>query len=146
MSTPRQEQQRAARDAAAQAQEDLAYTPPPRDSLFPSEYSYFLDDDGLLLLTVRQWSDADDVMADFMTTVEVVDAWDPTGTSRHMIASMDCTNHGTIHFHDEIRDPDHEGRETYMPLRSGQDILDYHEHALEAFIEYAERLYRHVRR
>lgn len=58
------------------------------------------------------------------------------------IASLDCKHHGTIHVHDERRDPEHSSRIDLIQLRSEEDLVTYHERALREFLEYARRRLR----
>ena len=116
---------REAKRSRAEAEAQLAWSPPDRSSLDAVESIYFqpLDGDPTVIMEIRR------------------EDWD-RGNCIEKIASADCLNHGCIHLHDEIRYPKHGQFEPFQPLRQIEDVDLNYERCIDALIDYADMLLR----
>lgn len=125
-----------ARQAALQASvaESPSYCPPPREGLEAEEWAEIQDG---WYFQVRAWyfrkkgQSGARKLADF----HIQAFWtrqDNQGVGR-LVASADCLNHGTFHFHDELSDLDHSTRQDFLPLFSPADVE-------MAFVQACDRL------
>lgn len=132
---------REAKRSRAEAEAQLAWSPPDRSSLDAVESIYFqpLDGDPTVIMEIRRWY-LDGRLADFYMEIRRED-WD-RGNCIEKIASADCLNHGCIHFHDEIRYPKHGQFEPFQPLRQIEDVDLNYERCIDALIDYADMLLR----
>lgn len=99
------------------------YQPPARDSLQAEEWIEALDG---MLFRVYAWyfkkkgQSGVRKLADFH--IQVVQAFQSNTEVGQLIASADCLHHGTLHFHDEVADPEHKTRKDILPLTAPTDV------------------------
>lgn len=145
MVKPRKQQRlRERREAAAAAklaQEQLAYLPPDRTDCIERTANHFVDDDGQLLLTVKTWIAKEPAqLVDFYASVELVE-YDELGEQRTtLLASADCKNHGSIHLHNELHDPDHDQHVSLFELTDIEHVQKYLDSAISVLVDYAAKL------
>lgn len=145
MVKPRKQQRlRERREAAAGAKfarEQLAYLPPNRADCTELTSRHVVDDDGRLLLTVKTWIKKDPPqLADFYASVELVE-YDDLGEQRTtLLASADCRNHGSVHLHNELDDPDHDQHVPLFELTDVGQVQKYLERSIDLLVDYAAKL------
>lgn len=125
----------AARDTRifnAEEERRNVYTPPPRVECDVYEYSYVLEEDNSLQITVRVWHQKQS-MTEFHAVVEQIKDNEVVAN----VASMDCKNHGSIHMHDEIKDPDHENYKSVYAINNAKDVDAYFNRAIDELVDYA---------
>lgn len=139
MMKARHAERRQARESRAAAERALTWTPPARTTLDHVDPYAFACEDPRLTIEVRMWT-RDGRLADFYAKA----TWhDPhTFVRPTMIASMDCLHHGSIHFHDELRDPEHAELKPFAPLRRLEDLAENFDTAIDAFIDFAAMIAR----
>lgn len=143
--------QRKARKAAAcephqgvESDSEL-YRPPPRSDCEHDETCDFDTqmDDGCWIVTRSFYYE--DTIADFHMTFHEPRPGDMTQTGL-IVASADCRNHGTMHFHDEINDRKHKSRVDKLELSSIDDVARAMEEALNTLPGYGATVARATRR
>lgn len=112
--------------------QDRVYTPPPREDCDTYDYSYVLEEDKDLQITIRVWYQKG-LMTEFYATVELIDG----NNVIESLASMDCRNHGSIHTHNDAKDPEHNNFETIYVINSASDIDAYFNRAIDFLTGYA---------
>lgn len=133
---------RAARKAAQDAYDALAYTPPPRDGN-PGEVAVKLLVSGTpVTITVRRWKGDHGGVVEIEADATIPAAGATDDADRLLVATLDCRHHGTIHMHNDLKDPDHDMRDDIIAVTDARDLVTYYERALREFATYARRAYQ----
>lgn len=96
------------------------YSPPPRDQLEAESWKEYQDNGDWFEVQIWYYPKKGNTRNAHRKTADFYLAYRTKNGS--LIASADCSHHGTFHLHDELNDPDHTARKDAMILQTAADV------------------------